>query len=115
MNILTPVLVTGLSAVLIAAVAYVIALLKDTVSVASLYLSAKIGASDYVFFRNIAKDVVLALMQHPAYKDLTGPEKKSLAILKITEYINKAGFNFTKDHIEEIIEAVYAEIKKDTA
>ena len=74
--VVTPVLMTALTAIVASAAVYVAkslrALVVDTIS----YVAAKMGTDNYVFFRRIAKDVVLALMQHPAYKDLTGPEKK---------------------------------------
>ena len=76
------------------------------------YLMAKLGEFNYSFFRKIVQDTVLALMQHPAYKDLMNEEKKQLAITLIVQKLNDYGLPFTVDEVDNMVEAVIAEIKK---
>jgi hypothetical protein len=51
-------------------------------------------------------------MQSPVFRDLTGPEKKQIALAKIQEYLRYAGVNATIQEIDDLVEACYAEYKK---
>jgi hypothetical protein len=114
MDLFSPIIVSMVTALLVLLVGYLAKTVKETLVLAGDYLSTKMNVEDYTMFRGIARDIVLTLMQHPAYKDLTGAEKKEMAIVKITNYLDEVGLNFSHEQVSEIIEAVYAEIGQIT-
>jgi len=107
---LTPVIVTLLTAILTGIVGYLGAIAKRYADIATEYLFTKMDHQEYDLLRKIARDAVLNLIQSPAFKELTGAEKKEIAIVKITDYLNDYGIEFSHDQVSEMIEAVYSEV-----
>ena len=110
MSALTPVIVALLTTILTGIVGYLGVVAKRLADASSVYLINKIGHQNYDLLRKISKDAVLNLIQSPAFKDLTGAEKKEIALVKINDYLRNYNIRFSHEQMSEMIEAVYAEI-----
>lgn len=97
--------ITNLLIALVLAIISILAYaLKKGVNILEVYAIQKIGASKFESLKSQATTVVRFLEQSPAFKDLTGAEKKERAILDITNWCKEHNVPIESADIDTIIE-----------